>query len=142
MPYNTFSVGNDCQLVVMGPFGRIDLSYVTGFETNQITQSVRVDRLDGVQLGAELPRGWQGSFSLDRGTSIADDFIAQIEQAYLAGQAIPPGTLYQYVSEVDGSTSTYQYEGVVFKLSSAGMYRGDMPVAQKLEFFASTRKRV
>jgi len=68
--------------------------------------------------------------------------MAQIELAYLAGQAIAPGTLYQYVSEVDGSTSTYQYEGVVFKLTSAGMFRGDMPVAQKLDFFASTRKRV
>ncbi|HQT85938.1 MULTISPECIES: hypothetical protein [Acidiphilium] len=142
MPYNSFSVGNDCQIVVMGPFGRIDLAFVTGFEVSQVTQSVRIDRLDGVQLGAELPRGWQGSFALDRGTSVADDFMAQIEQAYLAGQAIPPGTLYQYVSEVDGSTSTYQYEGVVFKLSSAGMYRGDAPVAQKLDFFASTRKRV
>ncbi|MGC9268997.1 hypothetical protein [Acidiphilium sp.] len=142
MPYNSFSVGNDCQVVVMGPFGRIDLAYVTGFEVSQVTQSVRVDRLDGVQLGAELPRGWQGSFSLDRGTSVADDFMAQIELAYLSGQAIPPGTLYQYISEVDGSTSTYQYEGVVFKLSSAGMFRGDMPVAQKLDFFASTRKRV
>ncbi|GBQ08797.1 MAG: hypothetical protein PHI71_05010 [Acidiphilium sp.] len=142
MPYNSFSVGNDCQIVVMGPFGRIDLAYVTGFEVSQVTQSVRVDRLDGVQLGAELPRGWQGSFALDRGSSAADDFMAQIELAYLAGQAIAPGTLYQYVSEVDGSTSTYQYEGVVFKLTSAGMFRGDMPVAQKLDFFASTRKRV
>lgn len=142
MPYNTFSVGNDCQLVVVGPFGRIDLAHVTGFESSQITRSVRVDRLDGVQLGAELPRGWQGSFTLDRGSSAADDFIATIEQAYLAGQAISSGTLYQYVNEVDGSTSTYQYDGVVFKLSAAGQYRGDMPVAQKLEFFASTRKRV
>ncbi|MHB1303033.1 MAG: hypothetical protein ACYCZB_06105 [Acidiphilium sp.] len=142
MPYNTFSIGSDCQLVVMGPFGRIDLSYVTGFEASQITQSVRVNRLDGVQLGAELPRGWQGSFALKRGTSVADDFIARIEQAYLAGQAIAPGTLYQYVSEVDGSTSTYQFEGVVFKLSSAGKYIGDAPVTQALDFFASTRKRV
>lgn len=142
MPYNTFSVGNDCQLVIMGPFGRIDLSYVTGFEAGQVTQSVRVDRLDGVQLGAELPKGWQGSFTLDRGTSVADDFIAQIERAYLSGQAIAPGTLYQYVNETNGSTSTYQFEGVVFKLASAGVYRGDMPVAQKLDFFASTRKRV
>jgi hypothetical protein len=142
MPYNTFTVGNDCQLVVMGPFGRVDLAHVTGFEVSQVTQSVRVDRLDGMQLGAELPRGWQGSFLLDRGTSAADDFMAQIEQAYLSGQAIPPGTLYQYVNETDGSTSTYQFEGVVFKLSSAGVYRGDMPVAQKLDFFASTRRRV
>ncbi|CAG4921608.1 unnamed protein product [Acidocella sp. C78] len=51
-----------------GPFGRVDLAHVTGFEVSQVTQSVRVDRLDGVQLGAELPRGWQGSFLLDRGT--------------------------------------------------------------------------
>ena len=142
MPFNTFSVGNDCQLVVMGPFGRVDLQHVTGFEASQITQAVRVDRLDGVQLGAELPRGWQGVFTLDRGSSVADDFIAAIEKAYLAGQPIPAGTLYQYVLESDGSTSTYQFDGVVFKLSSAGAYRGDAPVQQRLDFFASTRKRL
>ena len=142
MPFNTFSVGNDCQLVIMGPFGRVDLQHVTGFEVSQITQAVRVDRLDGVQLGAELPRGWQGVFTLDRGNSVADDFIAAIEKAYLAGQPIPAGTLYQYVLETDGSTSTYQFDGVVFKLSSAGTYRGDTPVQQRLDFFASTRKRL
>jgi len=142
MPYNTFSVGSDCQLVLIGPFGRVDLSHVTGFEANQLTQPVRVDRLDGVQLGAELPKGWMGNFTLDRGSSSVDDFIAQIEQAYLAGQPIGAGTLYQYVNEPDGSTSTYQFSGAVFKLSSAGLYRGDAPVAQKLEFFASTRQRV
>jgi hypothetical protein len=142
MPYNTFSVGNDCQLVVMGPFGRVDLAHVTGFEARQITMAVRVDRLDGVQLGAELPKGWSGSFALDRGSSVADDFIAQIEAAYLAGQSIAAGTLYQYVSEPDGSTSTYQFNGAVFKLTSAGAYRGDAPVTQKLDFFASGRTRV
>ena len=78
MPYNTFSVGSDCQLVLIGPFGRVDLSHVTGFEANQLTQPVRVDRLDGVQLGAELPKGWMGNFTLDRGSSSVDDFIAQI----------------------------------------------------------------
>ena len=142
MPYNTFSVGSDCQLVVMGPFGRVDLSHVTGFEANQLTLPVRIDRLDGVQLGAELPKGWSGSFALDRGTSAADDFIAAIEQAYLAGQTIGAGTLYQYVNEPDGSTSTYQFTGAVFKLTSAGSYKGDAAVAQKLDFFASSRKRV
>jgi hypothetical protein len=142
MPYNTFSVGNDCQLVMMGPFGRVDLAHVTGFEAAQVTQAVRVDRLDGVQLGAELPKGWQGMFTLDRGSSAADDFIAAIEKAYLAGQPIGAGTLYQYVSEPDGSTSTYQFSGAVFKLASAGAYRGDAPVAQRLQFYASSRVRV
>jgi hypothetical protein len=142
MPYNTFSIGSDCQLVVMGPFGRVDLAHVTGFEANQVTMAIRVDRLDGVQLGAELPKGWSGNFTLDRGSPMADDFIAAIEQAYLAGQSIPAGTLYQYVNEPDGSTSTYQFSGVVFKLTSAGVYRGDAPVAQRLEFYASSRASI
>jgi len=142
MPYNTFSIGSDCTLVVMGPFGRVDLAHVTGFEANQVTAAIRVDRLDGVQLGAELPKGWSGNFTLDRGSSAADDFIAAIEQAYLAGKSIPAGTLYQYVNEPDGSTSTYQFTGVVFKLASAGAYRGDAPVAQRLTFYASSRVSV
>lgn len=142
MPYNTFTVGSDCQIVVMGPLGRVDLAHVTGFEAHQMTMTLRVDRLDGVQLGAELPKGWTGSFTLDRGSSAVDDFIAQIEQAYLAGQSIGTGTLYQYVNEPDGSTSTYQFNGVVFKLTSAGAYRGDAAVTQKLDFYASGRIRV
>jgi hypothetical protein len=142
MPYNTFTIGSDCQIVVMGPFGRVDLAHVTGFEAHQMTLALRVDRLDGVQLGAELPKGWTGSFMLDRGSSAVDDFIAQIEQAYLAGQTINAGTLYQYVNEPDGSASTYQFNGVVFKLTSAGVYKGDAAVTQKLDFYASGRIRV
>jgi hypothetical protein len=47
-------------------------------------------------------------FTLDRGSSAADDFIAEIEAANLAGTSIGAGTLYRYVNELDGSTSTYQ----------------------------------
>ncbi len=142
MTSNSFSVGRDCQLVVMGPFGRVDLTYVTAFESRQITAPVRIDRIDGVQMAAELPKGWDGYFELERGSSAADDFIAVMEVAFLAGSAVPSGTLYQYVAETDGSTSTYQYDGVVFKLAQAGAWRGDQSVTQKLEFFASTRRRV
>ncbi|WP_298213971.1 hypothetical protein [Acidocella sp.] len=142
MPFNTFSVGSDCQIVVMGPFGRVDLAHVTGFEAQQITQPLRVDRLDGVLLAAELPKGWNGSFMLDRGSSAVDDFIAQLEAAYYNGQTINGGTLYQYIDEPDGSTSTYQFNNAVFKLASAGVYKGDAPVAQRLDFYASTRTKV
>ncbi len=120
----------------------VDLTYVTAFESRQITAPVRIDRIDGVQMAAELPKGWDGYFELERGSSAADDFIAVMEVAFLAGSAVPSGTLYQYVAETDGSTSTYQYDGVVFKLAQAGAWRGDQSVTQKLEFFASTRRRV
>jgi hypothetical protein len=137
-----FSIGRDCQLVVMGPFGRVDLTHVTGFESHQVTASVRVDRIDGVLLAAELPKGWDGGFDLERGSSAVDDFIAAVEAAFFAGTAVPTATLYQYVSETDGSTSTYQYNNAVFKLPQAGAWRGDASVKQRLEFYASTRQRM
>jgi hypothetical protein len=134
-----FSVGRDCQVVVLGAYGRVDLEHVTGFEARQVTASLRVDRIDGMQLAAELPKGWDGTFDLERGNSAVDDFVAQLESDYYAGLSPAPGTLYQYVTESDGSTSTYQFNNVVFRLASSGAWRGDQSVKQKLEFFASTR---
>jgi hypothetical protein len=142
MALTTFNTGKDCQVVVLGPFGRVDLEHVTGFESRQITASVRVDRMDGTMVGAELPKGWDGSFDIERGSSSADDLVAQIEQSYLAGTTPAPGTLYQYVDEIDGSISTYQFSGVALKLTSAGVYKGDASVKQKLEFFATSRSTV
>jgi hypothetical protein len=137
-----FSIGRDCQLVVMGPYGRIDLTYVTAFDSRQMTTPVRVECIDGTQMAAELPKGWEGHFEVERGSSAADDFIARAEAAYCAGSTVPAGTLYQYVNETDGSTSTYQYEGAVFKLAQAGTWKGDSSVKQRLEFFAGRRTRV
>ena len=142
MPANAFTLGRDCQLVIIGPQGRVDLDHVTGFESRQLTSPIRIDRLDGTQLAAELPKGWEGSFDLERGSSTVDDFIASTEQAYYTTGQLPASTLYQYVNEADGSTSTFQYESAVFKLSAAGSWRGDAPVRQKLDFFAARRVRV
>jgi hypothetical protein len=50
--------------------------------------------------------------------------------------------MYQYVTEIDGSTSTYQYDSVVFRLASAGACKGDTSVKQKLDFFATRRRRI
>lgn len=142
MAITNFSVGRDTQLVVIGPSGQIDLQHVTSFEARQITQSVRVGRLDGMQMGTELPKGWEGSFQLERGDSTVDDFIASAEQQYYSGAPMTAGAMYQYVTETDGSISTYQYTSVVFKLSNAGTWKGDSSVQQILDFFAVQRQRV
>jgi hypothetical protein len=142
MAISVFSVGRDTQLVVVGPSGTINLVHVTAFESRQVTQSVRVNRLDGSQMGMELPKGWEGSFELERGDSVVEDFIAATEQSYYNGSVSTTSAMYQYVSEVDGSTSTYQYDSVVFRLSNAGLWKGDAAVKQKLEFFASRRRRI
>jgi hypothetical protein len=137
-----FSIGRDTQLVVMGPNGRVDISHVTGFESRQLTSAVRISRLDGSQLGAELPKGWEGSFEVERGTSALDDFISDLEQDFYNGSGTQPGTMYQYITETDSSVSTYQFDGVVFKLASAGAWKGDASVKQKLEFYATRKRRI
>jgi hypothetical protein len=142
MSLTAFSIGKDTQLVVMGPNGRVDLSHVTSFESRQLTQSIRVNRIDGTQLGAELPRGWEGSFEVERGNSVLDDFISSSEQQHYEGRMPVPSTMYQYVTETDGSVSTYQYDGAVFRLANAGVWKGDAAVKQKLEFYAARRRRV
>ncbi len=142
MALTAFSIGRDTQLVVMGPNGRVDLSHVTGFESRQVTSSVRVSRLDGTQLGAELPKGWEGSFEVERGTSALDDFISTIEQNFYNGGSTASGTMYQYITETDSSVSTYQFDGVVFKMASAGAWKGDASVKQKLEFYATRKRRI
>lgn len=149
MPANTFSTGRDCQLVVIGPPGaagragqRVDLTHVTGFDTRQMTHPIRIDRMDGVHLAAELPRGWEGHFELERGSPAADDFIAGLEQAWHQDGQLLGATLYQYITEADGSVSTYQFEGAVFRMTNAGSWKGDATVKQRLEFFASRRKRI
>jgi hypothetical protein len=142
MALTDFSIGRDTQLVVMGPSGRLDISHVTGFESQQVTAPIRVARIDGTQLGAELPKGWEGSFEVERGTSALDDFIAAIEQNFYNGSSTQSGSMYQYITESDSSTSTYQFDGVVFKLANAGMWKGDSSVRQKLEFFATRKRRI
>ena len=115
---------------------------MTSFESRQVTHAIRIDRMDGRHLAAELPKGWEGHFELERGNSAADDFINALEQAWHVAGELQGSTLYQYVTETDGSVSTYQFEGAVFKLTSAGQWKGDAAVRQRLDFFASRRKRI
>ena len=93
-------------------------------------------------MGTELPKGWEGNFELERGSSSVDDFIAAAEQQYFNGSSITASTMYQYVTETDGSSSTYQFDNVAFRLSNAGIWKGDSSVRQKLEFFAVRRRRI
>lgn len=143
MPTNVFSLGKDCSLVAIAPTGqRLDLSVVTGFEARQSVHQLRIRPLNGPPQGADIPDGWTGSFEVERGSSAADDLFATIESAFWAGGILGVGQIFQYVNEVNGSQSTYQFDGVTMHLSEAGSWKADSAVKQTVQFFASTRKRV
>jgi hypothetical protein len=143
MPTNTFNLGKDCTLVLIAPTGvQTTLSIVEGFEAKQAVHSLRIRPLNGPPQGADLPDGWNGTFTVERASNAADDLFSQMEQNFWAGGIFGVGQIFQYIQEVDQSTSTYQYNNVTMHLSDAGSYKADSSVKQTIAFFASTRTPV
>jgi len=141
----SFSLGRDCTLVVMHPLapgGRLQLDNLMGFDPKQETAGVRVDRLDGVQMNAELPKGWTASIELERGSPAIDNLFALIEQAWHSAGSYFTATVYQYIAEPDGSTSTWQFDNVALKLDNPGGWKGDASVKQTVSFMANRRRPV
>ena len=139
-----FNVGLDCQLVIIGAgtLGRVDLSNVTGFECDPEFADVKVDRLDGVQLFQRLPKGWRGGFDMERGDASADSLQNALELAWYGTGTLTTGIVYQYINEVNGSQTTYSYQGAVIWLEKAGRWQGDATVKQRVGMWAQRRVTV
>jgi len=138
-----FTTGRDCNLTLIGPYGKVVLNNVTGFKSAQQTASIHVDLLDGEQMDAALPKGWTFSFNIERGDPIVDALISRMEQDWLVNGNYTTGTLYQYVKELPGTpTSTMQFAGVTLKLSDAGTFSGDQSVKMMLEGTATSRNKI
>ena len=138
----TYTIGRNCQLVLLWSGSRVDLRDVTGFNASQEVKHQRADPLNSTPIEFTTPSGWRGEFLVDRGNSAVDDLIASIESAFWSSGTIGFGTIYQYVTEPDGSLSTYEFTGVSLVLSSAGSYQADVIVRQKIAFFASQRVKL
>jgi hypothetical protein len=137
----TFSTGRDCSIVLIGPFGRVDLQNVTGFDCTQMTATIKVDRLDGVQMNAELPKGWSGSMDVERGNNALDLLMAQEEVNWFDNGIYANSTMFQFITEQGGAVTTLAYDNVALKLD-AGRWAPDAAVKQKLTFTANRRRVV
>ena len=135
----TYTIGRNCQVVLLWNGARVDISDVTGFSAIQEVKHQRADPLNSTPVEFTTPSGWRGEFLVDRGNSAVDDLIVAIESAYWNAGTIGSGTIYQYVTEPDSSLSTYEFVGVSLVLSSAGSFQADTIVRQKIGFFASQR---
>lgn len=138
----SFSVGRDCTLVVMSNTGRLDIPNLMKFTVKQETANIKVDRLDGQQLQADVHKGWTGSFEAERGNQALDLLFAAIESAWIDDGQFFVSTIYQYITECDGSTSAWQYDNVSLKYDDAGDWSGDKSVKQKVSFVANRRRQI
>lgn len=143
MPTAAFNLGRDCTIVIQTPTGRLDAQIVTQFDAKQKVKNLRIAPLNGPPIGADLPDGWDGTFQLDRANASVDDYFSNLEQTFWAAGTFPINiTIYQYVQEVSGSTSTYQYDGVTMHLNETGTWKAEEQVKQTVTFFAATRRKV
>lgn len=138
-----FNTGRDVTVVLIHPiFGQVQLNNVTGFEAKQDTVKLKSNRLDGVKMLADLPDGWSGSLMVDRGTPALDTLMAQIEAAWIDQGVYNCATMYEYITEVGGSQSTWIFDNVALSLDDAGNYQPDAIVKQKIGFQANRRREV
>jgi hypothetical protein len=142
MPVNGFSVGKDVSLSLTNPSGTFPTVGVTSFTAKPMFTDLKSKRLDGLTYFGEIPDGWTGTFKFDRLNPAIDNFFATLEAAYYAGQNNPSGTIQEVIAEADGSTTTWQYNGVVLKLDDAGDWKGDARVEQTITFNATTKIKV
>lgn len=145
MATNQFSTGKDCTLVIIHPLargGRLDLPLITDMDAKPKFHDITGNHLDGYTRTQHIPQNIDLAFSVDRSTSDVEDFLSALWNAYRTAGRVPDGKVYQYVTEIDGSTTTTQYDGVAFKVDDLGTYKKDDRVPQKVMGTAMDYRRV
>ena len=142
MPVNSFSVGRDVSLDIVGPTGPLRFNLITKFSSKQEVKSNAVKGLDGITRPVRFFDGWSGGFDIERQDSTVDDYFSQLEANYYAGLNEASVTITETVTEVSGAITQYRYLGVLLRLDDAGDYAGDATVKQKISFIASRRVKV
>ena len=143
MPVNNLNVGKDVRIDVIGPSGSyVSTNYITSFTSSQMTNSLESMPLNLPPIFGEIPKGWEGSFNMQRGDSTFDDLFALAEANYWAGQNTPSGTITETITDPTGAIHQYRYIGVVFKFSSAGSKTQDAFISMDVAFKASQRIKV
>lgn len=140
MAMNGFNTGRDLTLSIVGYDGVIhSFPLQTGWEAKQNTNNVKIKGLDGIVRFLDIPDGWSGTLSVDRQDSTIDEYFADLESSYYGGTNIPAATITETISNPDGSTSQFQYTGVMLRFDDAGSWKGDTNVPMKMSWVASRR---
>jgi hypothetical protein len=142
MPINGISVGKDVVLTFNDNNGQIVTNRIKMFSSKQKISNRETAALDGINRHVNIPMGWEGSFEMERTSSVVDDYFANLENNYYAGGNLPTITLTETITEPNGGTSQYQYLGVVINLDSAGDWKAEDYITQKINFSAQQRKKV
>lgn len=140
MPINGISVGRDVTLTFTDSTGAvITLPRLKNFSSKQKTSNRESASLDGINRHVNIPMGWEGSFEFERTGPELDNYINSQESLYYAGKNVSTATITETITEADGSVNQWQYIGCVFTYESAGDWKAEEYITQKLAFSAQER---
>jgi hypothetical protein len=141
MPQSGLSIGRDARFDFYPAGGSpLLLPTLLKFSAKKVTKKLTVKPLSGLPIHLNFQEdGWQGNFEVSRADGTLDKYFATVEANYYTGAKQPTGTIQQTIHEVDGTVSTYQFQGVVLYYDDAGDYESEKNVIQKVSFLASTR---
>lgn len=144
MPAQEFNIGSDWTIDIFDPLqgGVQTFQLITGFSKRQTTNRITSRGLDGVRRDYDIPDGWEGTVTFDRGSSALDDYFARREQAHYDGTVIPPCSITETIREVGGGITQWRYTNVTLTMSQGGEARGDAKVEQTVDYVASRRIKV
>ncbi|MFO0906776.1 MAG: hypothetical protein U0835_00150 [Isosphaeraceae bacterium] len=142
MPINSYSVGKDLAYTVVTPSGNLTLNGKTDYSIKPLFTELRHKGLNGINTAGVIPDGWQIEMRFDRTDPNVDNYFAQIEADYFNGVNQQGGTIYETITEKDGSVSQYRYTDVILKYDNAGDWKGDTLIPISVTAMASRRIRV
>jgi hypothetical protein len=137
-----FTVGQDCQLSITGPFGKISIANQTGFTVDQTNTMLSSKKIDGSRASRVVFDCWTGMIEFDRTDDTADQIAQSIQQYSLAGTPIPNGSITYQVINGDGTTSRWQLTIVTFDVSQLGKFNADQITKQVIKFQAEQRSAI
>ena len=137
-----FSIGRNTRVVFRWNGSTVTLPDVVSFTSRQGTVPIRSTPLNKQPETFEVPNGWTGTVQCQRTNANLDNLVADIEAAFWSAGTITNGDLYQYITEPDGSTTTWHYTNVSIVLNAGGSWSNDTLVMQSFTFNASQKVKV
>ncbi len=147
MTATTFNVGRDVSVVCISSTGtRLDLGGMIDFSVKSKYNHVPHERINSVPVMRALLAGHDFTMQIERENPNNDVLFTQIEQSYWAGGypngTVSGGTIYVYVTEIDGTQSTYEGTNVCLWMEDRLNSSAKAAIKQTISGFCSTFQKV
>ena len=138
------TIARDVSWVINTAQGQLTISadFITNFEAKPDAKVGKNLGVSGIITPYPVHEGHSIEMEITRTNDLLETYWALSEAAFYAGVDVPGGTIYETITEVDGSVSQHVYTNVQLKVDTFGMKKGNELVSQKLSGFATRFEKI